>query len=445
MLRLTVASLAILTACASVPRQDAATDMAAQLDRYVAPLVAAHELSGSFLITREGRTLVDRSYGMASREHLVAVTPETRFVIGSISKEFTAAAIVLLAQQGRLRLDDHLGRYLPGFPSGDSITLRQMLRHTSGISRDLPALSDAAVPHTTVELAEIIRRLPLASTPGTRYAYSNNAYKLLAFVIEKVSGQSYADYLGQWFFVPLGMTSTGELASLTLVPHLAVGYSPGFGADGFGPAPHLDISNNRGAASLYSTTRDLTVWSERFFQEGFPYPAVRDTMLANGGLGAGVATHNGRQVISHDGVWQGYTSFAATYPAEHLSIVYLGNTETAASVSPLQVALDSIAIGKTSSPAVVVPRGGRIPPERLDDYVGRYDFFPGLQASIRRDRGALLLGVGEGEYPLEWVGEDRMFFRLKHADVVFRRDVNGRVIGLEWREAGNKYPAKRVE
>jgi CubicO group peptidase (beta-lactamase class C family) len=251
MRRLPILALALLAACASTNHAAIGTtattptdDMARALDRYVAPLVEAHELSGSFLITRAGTTLVERSYGMASREHDVRASSDTRYVIGSISKEFTAAAILLLEQQGRLRLDDHLAQYLPGFPSGDVITLRQMLRHTSGISRDLPTLADAAVPHSTAELAEIIRRLPLASAPGARYAYSNNAYKLLAYVIERVSGRTYADFLATSFFGPLGMKSTGELTSTTLVPHLAAGYTPGFGADGFGPAPHRSLQSS---------------------------------------------------------------------------------------------------------------------------------------------------------------------------------------------------------
>jgi D-alanyl-D-alanine carboxypeptidase len=446
--RLALLALALAAACASVPGHAPAAEqssIADRLDRYATPLVEAHELSGSFLVARAGRTLAERSYGMANREHAVPATSDTRYVIGSISKEFTAAAIVLLAQQGRLGLDDHLEKYVPGFPSGDAITLRQMLRHTSGISRDLATLTDAVVPHSTAELVEIIRRLPLASTPGARYGYSNNAYKLLAYVIERVSGESYASYLARSFFEPLGMTSTGELAPLTLVPHLASGYTPGFGPDGFGPAPHLDISNNTGAASLYSTPRDLMTWSERFLLEGFPYPSARDTLLADGGLGVGVATRQGHRVISHDGVWQGYTSFATTYPDEQLTVIYLGNTETAASVSPLQAALDSIAHGADVAPPMVIARGAPIPPDRMSDYVGRYDFFPGLTATIRRMYGTLVLGVGEGEYPLEWVGDDRMFFRLKHATVSFTRAASGRVEALEWREAGNMFPARRVK
>ena len=150
--RPTLLVLALAAACASASGGAPVIEQspfADRLDRYVAPLVQAHELSGSFLVTRGGRTLAERSYGMANREHAVPAASDTRYVIGSISKEFTAAAVVLLAQEGKLGLDDHLEKYVPGFPSGDVITLRQMLRHTSGISRDLPTLADAVVPHST--------------------------------------------------------------------------------------------------------------------------------------------------------------------------------------------------------------------------------------------------------------------------------------------------------
>jgi CubicO group peptidase (beta-lactamase class C family) len=292
---------------------------------------------------------------------------------------------------------------------------------------------------------DIIKRQPLAFTPGTKSGYSNNAYKILAYVIERVSGESYGAFLDRAFFQPLGMSNTGDYASLTLVPRLSSGYSPGFGPEGFGPSPHLDISNSRGAASIYSTPHDLAVWSERFLIKGEPYPAVRDRMLSGDGIGAGVASRDGRRVISHDGVYQGYTSFVATWPDDQLIIVYLGNTETSASVSPLQVAITAIAWGKTVAPAATVARGGQVPRAVIDDYVGTFDFFPGLQVTIKRQGDDLLLGAGEGDYPLEWRGEDQLFFRLKHADVHFKRDASGRVTSLDWTEAGRNFPAKRVK
>jgi CubicO group peptidase (beta-lactamase class C family) len=431
--------LPVLVIASSTAEPQAAT----RLDAYVAPLVRDHEFSGNILIRQHGRDVAERSYGMANREFGVANRPDTRFLIGSISKQFTAAAILLLEQQGKLSTSDHLDKFVSGFPSGDVITLAQMLAHTSGISRDLANASDATVAHTGSELVEIIKHQPLVAPPGTKAAYSNNAYKILAYVVERASGEPYGTFLERSFFRPFGMTNTGDYASLTLVPRLASGYAPGFGPDGFGPSPHLDISNSRGAASIYSTTRDLATWCERFLVKGEVYPLVRNKMLAGEGVGVGVTVRDGHRVISHDGVYQGYTAYLATYPDDELTIVYLGNTETAASVSALQSALDIIARGGTVTPAPSVARGGSVPLASIEDYVGNYDFFPGLRATIKRQGSDLLLGVGEGDYPLEWREKDRMFFRLKHADVRFTRDSAGKVISLDWSEAGQTFPAKR--
>ena len=417
----------------------------ARLDAYLTPLVRAHEFSGSVLVRRQGQPVIAKSYGMANREFGVPNGPDTRFLIGSISKQFTAAAVLLLEQQGKLKTSDHLDRFVSGFPDGDRITLLQMLTHTSGISRDLLDPAQASVGHTSAELVELIRRQPLAFEPGSKSGYSNNAYRILAYVVERVSNQPLGAYLARSFFEPLHMTNTGEATPLTLVPRLASGYAPGFGPESFAPSPHLDISNAHGSASIYSTPADLAEWSERFLIGGALYPAVRDRMLGGDGIGVGVATRAGRRVVSHDGVYQGFTSFMATWPNDHLTVVYLGNTETAASVAPLQLALTAIATGSAPVPApMLVPRGGDVPLEALDDYVGTFQFFPGLEATIKRQGRALLLGVGEGDYPLEWRSADRMFFRLKYADLHFKRDQAGRVTSFDWSEGGQTYPATRV-
>ncbi|MEO7458060.1 MAG: serine hydrolase [Gemmatimonadaceae bacterium] len=422
------------------------TSTAAQrLDAYVAPLIATHEFSGSVLVRRGRDTLAARSYGMANREFAVPTDMDTRYLIGSISKQFTAAAILALEGQGRLSLDDRLSRFIPNFPSGDSITLRQMLVHRSGISRDITDIRDNALPHSAAELAEIIRQLPLSFAPGTQDGYSNNAYRVLAFVIERTSGQSYEQYLRQTLFAPLGMTHTGEVASLLLIPRLASGYSPGFGADGFAPAAYVDITNSRGSGSLYSTVGDLDIWITRFLRDGAILPAVRDKMLAGDGIGVGVRTVQGRRVIGHDGVYQGYTGFIKFFPAEDLAVIYLGNTETAASENSFQSALQAIALGEAVPPFPLRARGATAPTLPLDDYVGRFNFFPGFTVTIRRMGSYAVLTAGQGDSPLEWLGRDTAFFRLKYADIRFQRGSDGRVTGLEWLEAGHTYPAKRVD
>ncbi|HEV7554319.1 MAG TPA: serine hydrolase domain-containing protein, partial [Kofleriaceae bacterium] len=397
--------LVVLAACASAPAHVESSSPSA-LDRYLAPVVAAHEMSGVVLI-RHGDRVDVRSYGMANREHAVLNRRDTRFLIGSISKQFTAAAILILEQQGKLALTDHLDKFIADFPSGGDITLLQMLQHRSGISRDMTSEADYTVGHSLDELADIIKKQPLAFPPGTKEGYSNNAYKLLAYIVEKVSGQPFGELLRHALFDPLGMTNTGELEPLTLVPHLAEGYSPGFGPEAFGPSPVLAISNARGAASLYSTVDDLDRWSSEL-STGAVLKAVRDKMLAGDGIGIGVVTRDGHRAISHDGVYQGYTGFFEQYPDDHVTIIYLGNTETAPTVTPLQRALEAIAFGQSPAPFQPHARGTSVPADVQADYLGVYEFFPGFSVTVKRIAGQLALGTAEGMYPLEWQGRDSL-------------------------------------
>ena len=441
---LIVASVLTCSALPVASAQASAQPLGAALDAYLAPLVASHEFSGNIVVRRGDRVIAQRSYGMANREFGVANDSSTRLLVGSISKQFTAAAIFALAEQGKLSTADHLDKYVRDFPRGGEITIGQMLVHTSGISRDLANAADAVTPHSSAELVEIIRQQPLAFAPGTSSGYSNNAYKILAYIVEQVSGETYGAFLERNFFRPLGMLHTGDLASLTLVPHMAGGYSPGFGAEGFGPSPHLDISNSRGAASIYSTANDLATWSAHFLIRGDVRPGVRDSLLVGSGRGTGVALYKGKRVVSHDGVYQGFTSYIVTVPEDSLTIVYLGNTETAASVAPLQEALFQLVSGKTVAPPRIVARTTTNAPGNRADYVGVFEFFPGLQVRIRPEGNTLVLGTSDGAYPIEWRTPDRGFYRLKYADIVFGRDTSGKVNAITWTEAGNTYTAHRI-
>lgn len=442
---LRTAALLVCATSSLANAQGNAQQLGAALDAYLAPLVATHEFSGNIVVRRGDRMLARRSYGMANREFGVANDPSTRFMVGSLSKQFTAAAIFLLAEAGKLATADHLDKYIRDFPRGSEITINQMLSHTSGISRDLANAADAVTPHSGAELVEIIRQQPLAFAPGTSSGYSNNAYKILAYIVERVSGETYGSFLERNFFRPLGMLNSGDLTSLTLVPHLASGYSPGFGPEGFAPSPHLDISNSRGAASIFSTANDLAAWSERFLIRGDVHPRVRDSLMAGSGRGTGVAHRGGKTIVSHDGVYQGFTAFIATVLEDSLTIVYLGNTETAASVSPLQNALSQLVSGKAIAAASIVPRSTTTVPGNRADYVGVFEFFPGLQVRIRAEANTLLLGTSDGIYPVEWRSPDRGFYRLKYADITFGRDSTGKMNTIEWKEAGQTYTAHRIQ
>ena len=205
-------------------------DLRNRIEAYLAPFVDSGNFTGAVLISRHGKVLLRQAYGLANYELGVPNSPRMRFHIASVSKPFTAAAILQLQEKGGLRLSDTVSRFLPDFPEGDKIRLENLLTHTSGI-RDINDLADyddfARSPHTPPELVAKFAGLPLQFQPGAKYSYSNSNYNLLALILERVSGESYPDYLRRHIFGPAGMEESGHDGdAATLIPLAAAGYEP---------------------------------------------------------------------------------------------------------------------------------------------------------------------------------------------------------------------------
>src|SRR6185436_20902384 len=233
------------------------------------------------MVAQDGNILFEKSYGLADREDHVPVILQTTFRIGSITKQFTAAALLKLQEHGKLSIDDKLAKYIPDFPRGDEVTLRQLLTHTSGIHSytDEPDfLSRVTNTTDTGTIIEEIKKYPFDFDPGTKWRYDNSGYLLLGDIVEKVSRQSYGDFLRENFFQPLGMSNTGVYRAQLALPHEALGYSLGrsaswiFLGEGFSPgknrfkqALNWDMSWAFGCGALYSTVEDLFRWNEGVF------------------------------------------------------------------------------------------------------------------------------------------------------------------------------------
>src|SRR5262249_48879740 len=200
-----------LLACGSVCGQEQSLE--ARVDAYLVPFVKGNNFLGVVLIAQGDLTLVNRAYGKASYELNVPNSPETRFHVASVSKLFTAASILLLEERGLLHVSDPISRFLLDFPSGQKITLRHLLTHSSGIANvnNLPEYAAASrAPQTPGSLIELFKSKPLRFEPGTKYEYSNSNYNLLAFVIEQASHQSYGEFLRENIFEPLGLKNTAH-------------------------------------------------------------------------------------------------------------------------------------------------------------------------------------------------------------------------------------------
>jgi len=216
--------------------------------------------SGVVRVTKGDRIIYENAFGLPDRALQVPNSLQTKFQIASLSKPITATAILLLAEEGKLSLEDKLSKFVPDVPNGDKITVEELLTHYSGLGAGSaqPDYNEwSRFPQTAAALVERAKKVPRQSEPGTSYFYRNSNYHVLAFLIEKVSGQNYGDFLEQRIFKPAGMTNTAHHArDETIVSNLANGFSP-VGASGFERAPYLDWTSKTGNGSIYATADDL--------------------------------------------------------------------------------------------------------------------------------------------------------------------------------------------
>jgi CubicO group peptidase (beta-lactamase class C family) len=410
------------------------------LTAYVTPSIQMNDFSGTILILREGRDSVVAGFGLADRARGIANGPATRFGIGSLTKTFTAAAIAILHERGALSLDDTLGKYIPRFPHGGEITIRHLLAHRSGVP-DYHSLPDyharRARPTTLAEFAAWIGTKQLDFRPGARDAYSSSGYALLAYVIERVSGLKYGEFLRRNLFEPLGMTETGELSDGRSVPGLATGYDPGFPPAGVQSPPRMSATWLEGSGSLYSTTADLLRWArairdDRLFQlEALDYP-----------YGWGKRTWLGREVFEQDGrIALGYASHISIYPKDSVIVVILGNIQSAVS-DRMRTDLAALAFGEPYQ--VPELRSSANPrPALLQQYTGRYEVGPGFVMTVQAEGHHLSLAGPEGDFlPLEPESDSTFFFRALYVPVRFERDTAGAVVDLNW---GGQFVCKKIQ
>jgi D-alanyl-D-alanine carboxypeptidase len=295
-------------------------EIARVIDRNVSQLAAAGAFSGVVLVARGDRVIFERGYGWADLEDSVANTPRTRFAIASIGKMFTAVAVAQLVEAGKLRLDDTLARVLPEYPNAERarrITIRHLLGHTAGLGNlwDAPGYDRHRDYASATELAFAVAGGPLAFEPGSRWAYSNEGYAVLAAVVEKASGERFDDYLRRHVWGPARMRETGNFGPDDVVPHRAVGYRPAADDPLRIRSPRANwsfVGRGNGAGGGYSTAGDLLRFSRALRAGTILGAALRDTLWTGRsplpwdgtqryGFGAIVSTVEGLTVIGHGG------------------------------------------------------------------------------------------------------------------------------------------------
>ena len=238
-----------------------------RMDQLVQPYVSKGQFMGAVIVARGETVIFSKGYGSANLEWDVANTPDTKFRIGSVTKQFTAAAILLLEERGKLSIQDPVKKHLPDAPAGwDKITIFHVLTHTSGIPSytNFPDFSKTKhFANTPEQIVKLFREKPLEFAPGEKMQYSNSGYVLLGYLIETISGERYQDFLQKNIFDPLGMKDSGYDSNSAIVQRRAAGYTRG--SNGPVNAPFVHMSTPFSAGALYSTTEDLARWNQGLF------------------------------------------------------------------------------------------------------------------------------------------------------------------------------------
>jgi CubicO group peptidase (beta-lactamase class C family) len=370
-------------------------------------------------VYRAGRMVYTRGYGMADLNQGLAIRPNTVFYAASTSKQFAAFAVALAAEQGRLSLDDPVRKHVPELPSyADSITIRNLVHHTSGI-RDYLGLWGISGRSFADEIPEevaldlISRQKALDFPPGTKWSYSNSGYFLLSVIIKRATGLSLRQFTERHMFGPLGMTSTlFHDDNKEIVGHRSEGYQPKAGG-GF------EIVRTSfalvGDGGLYTTVEDLLKWDANFFDNklGSGGPALIDRVTTPALLKNGEPTNyafglmrnkfRGVDVVEHGGSFIGYRAQLTRFPSERLSVAVLCNDYTADpdalvhGVAALYLA-DRLAPATTEKPAATA--AVTVAPARLDRYVGRYELNPGMIATVGRAGAGIEIEAFGRKFPL---------------------------------------------
>jgi len=418
-------------------------DMAAFADQQLASLYAADGPGAAVLIAVGDEVLHSGARGMASLEHGVTLGPQHAFRIGSVTKQFAAAGLLQLVDAGKLGLDDKLSTYLPEFPNGDAISIRQLLDHSSGIKSytgiDGWMATTVRLDLSTAALIDRFKDQPVDFAPGANWAYNNSAYVLVGAVIETVSGLDWHEHIRQTLLVPAGLQQTGYGANERVIPGMADGYSVRDGAPS--RAAILSMTQPHAAGALVSTVSDLHRWNLALHGGKLLSPASYTAMTtpsgpaAAEGFGFGIVRGSlrGREMLSHGGGINGYLSFLLYVPSTGLTVAVLQNADALVNGngSPQRLAtlLGAYALGDPYPDFTPVD----VPEEALRSAEGVYRIDEQSARVLRVVDGSLTAQrTGGTRFPLIALGDDRYGYGNSFTWFALERDESGKVTGMRF-------------
>jgi CubicO group peptidase (beta-lactamase class C family) len=431
------AAIAVLLAAPLVhAAPDASQDAAARIDQALSATYKADAPGVTVIVVKDGKTLLRKAYGLADVEHKLPLAPDTPMRLGSITKQFTSTAILMLVDEGKIKLDDDITVYLPDYPTqGKKISIEHLLTHTSGIVSYTGKPGYMAGMQKDVSVQQMVdsfKNDPLEFAPGSRYKYNNSGYFLLGAIIEKVSGQTYDKFVEQRIFVPLGMTRTAYEGHERDKAQRALGYSGAPG--GFKPTMPLSMTQPYAAGSLVSTVDDLARWDAAVssgkllkaasWQRAFTPYTLADGASTKYGYGWSVGKLQGTPMISHGGGINGFNTYALRLPAEKVYVAVLSNVDSGlmqADDAAMRAA--AIAIGKPFPDYKEV----MLPAAALDTLSGTYKFDAGVNRVFRRENERLVMQrAGRPPVVLNAFSETGFFIPGTLSSIEFARDAQGR-------------------
>jgi len=434
----TIAFLAVIPVCH-------AQNPIPEMDRVAHDYVQRKQFTGVLLVARDQKILFEKAYGAANREWSIPNFVTTKFRIASLTTQFTAASIFLLQDRGKLNVNDPIKMYLSDAPPAwDRITIYNLLTHTSGIPNSYDGISSWRQSKTPEQLVTAFRDDPLDFPPGETRKYSNAGYYLLGFLIEKISGQAYGEFVRENIFKPLAMNDSGYVSNSAIISNRASGYH--LTASGIENAKFYDESLLFSAGGLYSTAEDLLHWEQSLFGGKLLSAASLKQMITpfkhDFACGLVVSQIDDHSVIEHSGDMDGFTSDLVYFPEDKLTVIVLNNLggETKSIASKVAAA--------AHGEKVILPSEHHeisLPPEQLAQFTGTYrDIIPGYDAVITLEAGHLAAQIADGEKHILFPESSSTFFdQGSEAQFKFLLDENREPTILLYIQSGHKMQATK--
>ena len=399
----------------------------------------------AFLAAKDGKIIYKGAKGMADMENNIPISTSTQFRIGSITKQFTAVAVLKLQEQGKLSIEDKLSKYLPDFPKANQVTLRQLLNHTSGIYNYTNAadfIEGVTEPIKPQDMINKIQTYDYDFESGSRWSYSNSGYFILGDIVEQVSGKTLSQFWQEHLFTPLDMKNTGVYVNGSAYINEALGY--GHEKNETKRSLDWDMTHAGGAGNIYSTVEDLFTWNEALFNgqvlspESFADVTTKaklnndESVSVYGnssyGLGIGLSELFGKGVVSHSGGLHGFSAYLGRVPSENLTVVSLSNFAPANfsfDQNPFNY-LASILIEREPL-AQLIDKENSMNHKPLTDYIGEFDYNPAINN----------ITINDGRLFVQLPGQTKF-------ELTFERNDSGEVVSVKHTQNGGTFKANKI-